>query len=54
MDTTELILTGTGIKKGYPLPGGDQFWALKGVDVQVPRGKLTILKGRSGSGKTTL
>ena len=54
MDTTELILTGTGIKKGYPLPGGDLFWALKGVDVQVPRGKLTILKGRSGSGKTTL
>ena len=51
---SELILTGTGIKKAYPLPGGDLFWALKGVDVQVPRGKLTILKGRSGSGKTTL
>ncbi len=54
MDTTELILTGTRIKKGYPLPGGDLFWALKGVDIEVPRGKLTILKGRSGSGKTTL
>ena len=51
---SELILTGTGIKKAYPLPGGDLFWALKGIDVQVPRGKLTILKGRSGSGKTTL
>ena len=51
---TEWILSGTGIKKGYPVPGGDLFWALKGVDVEVPRGKLTILKGRSGSGKTTL
>ena len=51
---SELILTGTGIKKAYPLPGGDLFWALKGIDVDVPRGKLTILKGRSGSGKTTL
>ncbi len=51
---SELILTGTGIKKAYPLPGGDLFWALKGVDIQVPRGRLTILKGRSGSGKTTL
>ena len=51
---TELILTGTGIKKGYPVPGGDLFWALKGVDIEVPRSRLTILKGRSGSGKTTL
>ncbi len=34
--------------------GGDDFYALKGVDIEVPRGKLTILKGRSGSGKTTL
>ena len=51
---TEWILSGTGIKKGYPVPGGDLFWALKGVDVEVPRGKLTILKGRPGSGKTTL
>ena len=51
---SELILTGSGIKKAYPLPGGDLFWALKGVSVEVPRGKLTILKGRSGSGKTTL
>ena len=51
---TELILTGTGIKKGYPVPGGGLFWALKGVDIEVPRSRLTILKGRSGSGKTTL
>jgi putative ABC transport system ATP-binding protein len=51
---TDLILSGKNIKKGYSLPGGDLFWALKGVDIDVPRSKLTILKGRSGSGKTTL
>ncbi len=33
---------------------GDEFWALKDIDVTVPTGKLTILRGRSGSGKTTL
>ena len=34
--------------------GGGEFWALKGIDVEIPKGALTILKGRSGSGKTTL
>ncbi len=28
--------------------------ALKDVSVQIPKGKLTILRGKSGSGKTTL
>ncbi len=48
------ILTAKGVKRGFPLPGGDTFFALKGVDIAVPKGKLTILKGKSGSGKTTL
>ncbi len=26
----------------------------KGIDLDIPEGKLAILKGRSGSGKTTL
>jgi putative ABC transport system ATP-binding protein len=43
-----------GVKKAYPIPGGELFWALKGIDIVIPEGKLTILKGRSGSGKTTL
>ena len=50
----EMMLTTEGVKRSFPTPGGDAFWALKGIDIQVPRGKLTILKGRSGSGKTTL
>ena len=36
------------------MAGGDTFWALKGLDLEIARGQLAILKGRSGSGKTTL
>ena len=50
----EHLITAKGIRKGFPMVGGETFWALKGLDLQIPKGKLTILKGRSGSGKTTL
>ena len=33
---------------------GNQFWALRDINITAPAGRLTILKGRSGSGKTTL
>ena len=48
------IITAKGVKRGFPVAGGDTFWALKGFDLAIPEGALTILKGRSGSGKTTL
>jgi len=32
----------------------EELWANKNIDIEVPKGKLTILRGRSGSGKTTL
>ncbi len=48
------MIRATGVKKGFPQVGGDIFWALKGIDMEVQSGQLTILKGRSGSGKTTL
>ena len=54
MNTTETIITAKGIKKGFPVGGGETFWALKGLDLTISKGKLTVLKGRSGSGKTTL
>ena len=50
----EYIITAKGIKKGFPITGGETFWALKGLDLKIPKGKLTIFRGRSGSGKTTL
>jgi len=48
------MLEAVGIKRCFVIPGGQPFWALKGIDLIAPEGKLTILKGRSGSGKTTL
>lgn len=48
------MIRASGIKRGFSIPGNQTFWALKGVDLVVPEGQLTILKGRSGSGKTTL
>ena len=50
----EKIISAKGIRKGFPVAGGDTFWALKGLNLEIARGQLAILKGRSGSGKTTL
>ena len=50
----ENIIVTKGVKRGFSVAGGYLFWALKGLDIEIPKGKLTILKGRSGSGKTTL
>lgn len=49
----DIFLSAKNVKRCFSTSGGE-FWALKGVNVDIPRGKLTILKGRSGSGKTTL
>jgi len=48
------MLKTIGVKRKFPISGGGDFWALKGVDIHAPKGQLTILRGRSGSGKTTL
>lgn len=47
------IITARNIVRCFKTGAGD-FYALKGVDMDIPQGKLTILKGRSGSGKTTM
>ena len=47
------IIEARNITRMYPV-GDGEFYALKHVDIDIPAGKLTILKGRSGSGKTTL
>lgn len=40
--------------QSFPVAGGKEFVALKDISIQIPAGKLTMLRGRSGSGKTTL
>jgi len=46
------MLRAQGVKRAFPVSGG-KFWALKGINADIPTAALTILKGRSGSGKTT-
>ena len=47
------IIEARNITRMFPV-GDGEFYALKHFDIDIPAGKLTILKGRSGSGKTTL
>ena len=42
------------IDRYFPLGNGDRYHAIRDVSLEIPAGKLVILKGRSGSGKTTL
>lgn len=50
----DILISGKNIKKGFPMGDGSTFFANDGIDIEIEKGKLTILKGRSGSGKTTL
>ena len=49
----ENIMKTEGVESAFKTQG-DDFWALTDITVEIPKGKLTILRGRSGSGKTTL
>ncbi|NIK69071.1 MULTISPECIES: ABC transporter ATP-binding protein [unclassified Paenibacillus] len=42
-----------GVYKSF-ISGGSPLQVLKGIDLAIESGKLTMLRGRSGSGKTTL
>lgn len=42
------------LTRTFPLEGGESITVLKGIDIEIPKQSLAILKGRSGSGKTTL
>ena len=48
------IIETKNIHKSFPIGNKDTLNVLKGIDLKIEKGKLTILKGRSGSGKTTL
>ena len=49
----DLVVRVAGVQRIYRT-GSDAVHALKGVDLEVPRGRMVALMGRSGSGKTTL
>jgi len=42
-----------GVTKAYHTPAGD-FYALRGIDLEVAAGEFVALYGRSGAGKSTL
>ena len=42
------------VKKAFNQGRANEFWALKGVDLHLEQGKVTVFRGPSGSGKTTL
>lgn len=42
------------LAKCFPVGKDGTYYALKNVNLDIPEGRLTVLKGRSGSGKTTL
>lgn len=50
----ENIIETKQVKQSFPVAGGKEFVALRNINIQIPIGKLTMLRGRSGSGKTTL
>jgi putative ABC transport system ATP-binding protein len=41
------------LKKAYQTPAGD-FYALKGLDLQIEQGEFVAVVGKSGAGKSTL
>jgi putative ABC transport system ATP-binding protein len=50
---TALAVTCRRLKKSFGA-GDNIVWALRGIDLDVSPGKLTLLVGQSGCGKTTL
>lgn len=50
----EHIIKAVGVNRYFPVPDSKPIHVLKDISLDIPKEKLTILRGRSGSGKTTL
>ncbi|MBF2049118.1 MAG: nitrate ABC transporter ATP-binding protein [Leptolyngbya sp. IPPAS B-1204] len=48
------FVTVDNIKKSFPLANGNQYIALKGIDLTIQQGEFISLIGHSGCGKSTL
>jgi len=44
----------SAIRKAFNQGRENEFWALDGIDLDIPPARVSVLKGPSGSGKTTL
>ena len=51
---SEIIISTSKVNRVFPVAGGQSLHVLKDVTINIPKNKLSILRGRSGSGKTTL
>lgn len=48
------IIEAKNVCMDFEIGDGSTVHALKGIDLQIPPNRLSVLRGRSGSGKTTL
>jgi nitrate ABC transporter ATP-binding subunit len=48
------FVTVENLQKTFPLPNGEEYIALKGIDLSIKKGEFISLIGHSGCGKSTL
>ena len=50
----DIILSAQHVSRSFKIGDGSVVNALKDINLEIEKGKLTVLRGRSGSGKRTL